>query len=336
MKLKSAFSLRLKRAFRGAQNKEIAHRMGLSNSLITYYMEGNIPPPDKLIEISRITGCSIHWLVTGEGPEDVTGQRVEEIAKSHTIMLVNLEGGSAKSTSAVMLAVEFARRGIRTLLIDNFSGDSTSILYAKKVRKYTWEKIAQNYKFDLQGPSGRVFFRTPIQKLDLCSSNMRHQVILRHERVKSFLPDLSAISREYSIIVMDAASKTNPFNTAEFYLASMLTPVHVLIPTSGEDLMPIEHTLELLQEAQKYVGSASLLGTFLTQCDSAKTKLRRRISQLNKLVPNKVLGTVVRQDAALSKLIGDGEPHLVRPKSRAALDYLSLADEVLTALGREK
>ena len=124
----------------------------------------------------------------------------------------------------------------------------------------------------------------------------------------------------------------NLLNTAEFYMASMLTHVHVLVPTSGEDLMPLEHTLELLQEAQKYVGSADLLGTFLTQCGSAKTQLRRNIRDLNKLMPNKVLGTVVRQDTALSKLIGDGKPHLVRSKSLVALDYLSLAAEVWTHL----
>jgi predicted transcriptional regulator len=53
----SSFGLRLKEVFYGVQNKEIAHKLGVSNSAITTYMNGRVPPfmdcyPTRLIVFS--------------------------------------------------------------------------------------------------------------------------------------------------------------------------------------------------------------------------------------------------------------------------------------------
>jgi repressor LexA len=69
------FGDRLKKAFTGLSNRQIAEELGVSKSAVTNYMQGRIPPPEMLDSIARLTKCSLHWLITGEGPESVNGLR---------------------------------------------------------------------------------------------------------------------------------------------------------------------------------------------------------------------------------------------------------------------
>lgn len=60
------FGKRLKTAFDGATNKEIAQRIGEKEGTVGFYVRGRIPSADILIKISKATQCSIDWLLTGE------------------------------------------------------------------------------------------------------------------------------------------------------------------------------------------------------------------------------------------------------------------------------
>jgi hypothetical protein len=68
---REGFGKRLREAFGGAKNVEIAERLGKSEPAIKNYIDGRIPQADDLVVISSLTGCSVHWLVTGEGPKEV-------------------------------------------------------------------------------------------------------------------------------------------------------------------------------------------------------------------------------------------------------------------------
>jgi transcriptional regulator with XRE-family HTH domain len=70
-KPKSPFGTRLREAFKGASNTEIASKLGVKQSAITNYMAGRIPLPDTLLLIADLTQCSLHWLLTGEGEADL-------------------------------------------------------------------------------------------------------------------------------------------------------------------------------------------------------------------------------------------------------------------------
>jgi len=68
---KAGFGKRFKQAFKDATNTEIADKIGRSNAAITNYIKGRIPDLEILDEIAYSTGCSIHWLLTGEGSQYV-------------------------------------------------------------------------------------------------------------------------------------------------------------------------------------------------------------------------------------------------------------------------
>lgn len=66
--MNNTFGDRLLLAFNGAKQNEIAERLGITSRAVGYYLSGRIPDGEKLQKIAEVTGCNLHWLLTGEGP----------------------------------------------------------------------------------------------------------------------------------------------------------------------------------------------------------------------------------------------------------------------------
>jgi transcriptional regulator with XRE-family HTH domain len=62
---------RLQEAFETSKAPEIARRLGLEKQAVYKWRDGSLPALDTLLAISETTGCSLHWLLTGEGPPKV-------------------------------------------------------------------------------------------------------------------------------------------------------------------------------------------------------------------------------------------------------------------------
>lgn len=77
---RSEFGIRLKQAFEPLNNKEIAAKLGVVPSAVQNYLGGRMPDGSTLLRISQLTGCDIHWLLTGENSHDVNQQPVEPIS----------------------------------------------------------------------------------------------------------------------------------------------------------------------------------------------------------------------------------------------------------------
>ena len=66
------FAGRLREAFDHASNAEIARRLSTSDMTVKNYIDGNrLPAPEILLEITRVTGINLHWLLTADGPRRV-------------------------------------------------------------------------------------------------------------------------------------------------------------------------------------------------------------------------------------------------------------------------
>ncbi len=85
------FGDRLKEAFGGATNAEIAEKMGVSEGAVGNYARGRVPDAEKLVKISNITKRSVDWLLTGKNHENsppkldiinLIEARVRELIKS--------------------------------------------------------------------------------------------------------------------------------------------------------------------------------------------------------------------------------------------------------------
>jgi chromosome partitioning protein len=327
------FGLRLREAFKGASQTEIARQLGLSNSAVTNYVEGRIPPAETLTKIAELTGYSIHWLITGEGPKRSSKQE----ASCRTIVFVNEKGGSAKSTSAVMLAVEFSKRGYRTLLVDARQSSCAVALYGLRASKFHATPAAYQKKQRRQIRKRRMFFRTEIPGLHLCSSNKITNLLLTQHGEESFSLDTADIKREYDFVFVDTDPAYVPFESLDLFTFSLLNEAQVLIPVRAHimSLGGVKSTLEDLGGVDQSTDDISLLGAFLTVFYSDGKSSSMMIDELNRLLPGKVLETVIREDPNVAELGSYSQSHLVKLKSRGFADYSRLADEVLHLLGNE-
>jgi transcriptional regulator with XRE-family HTH domain len=98
---KSDFGMRLKAAFQNATNKTIGNKIGVEEGTVGFYVRGRIPDAEILRRISNATGCSIHWLLTGEGPTSIEtpkldfNQALRELIRD----LIREEQGSGSSSA---------------------------------------------------------------------------------------------------------------------------------------------------------------------------------------------------------------------------------------------
>lgn len=70
--MRAEFAVRLREAFDGASNAEIARRLSANDSTIKFYTDATrLPIYEMLVEISRVTGCNLNWLMTGRGPRRI-------------------------------------------------------------------------------------------------------------------------------------------------------------------------------------------------------------------------------------------------------------------------
>lgn len=82
----SPFGKRLREAFDFATNKEIADKLKVTKSALTNYMNGRVPAADALLEIKKLTNCSLDWLLTGEGEKFTTQIRDGDLLPSEFVI----------------------------------------------------------------------------------------------------------------------------------------------------------------------------------------------------------------------------------------------------------
>jgi transcriptional regulator with XRE-family HTH domain len=57
-----------------SQPAQIQRAFGISYQAAKNYLNGRYPETDVLLNIARVTGVSLHWLLTGEGPRKSTNE----------------------------------------------------------------------------------------------------------------------------------------------------------------------------------------------------------------------------------------------------------------------
>jgi hypothetical protein len=88
----SPLGARLKQAFGGATGRDIGRKLGYSGTQMSSIIAGEAEMAfDKLIRVSELTQCSLHWLLTGEGAE--RSDKLGFLPKSHRRIVQELATG---------------------------------------------------------------------------------------------------------------------------------------------------------------------------------------------------------------------------------------------------
>jgi transcriptional regulator with XRE-family HTH domain len=71
-RIKREFANRMRQAFDHDNNAAIARRCKTTDATIKLYMDAErLPNPEMLLQIARVTGVNLHWLLTGQGARRV-------------------------------------------------------------------------------------------------------------------------------------------------------------------------------------------------------------------------------------------------------------------------
>lgn len=327
VKIDKDFGSRLKEAFDNKPNTEIARELEVSDSAVTLYLKGRIPSASTLIEISNLTNCSIHWLLTGIGERKIKNSK----SKTHTLIFKSGKGGVGTTTVAMLSAVVLAARGFRTLLVSNPENIVPFLFSLNKNQRSTFP--SQNR---ITTESDK-FTSTSIENLEIFTAKGDEFVGYFDSQSESINKRRSQIKKEYQFIIFDICGDSNLLNNGEVRLKSFLSEAKLIIPYEVGNSTP--------ETINKIFGSAilcstlfssSFLGLFINKANTKNSIFSRlykvKKGRLEHLLNDKMFKTKINyNEEALFDFIRNSDLNKFR-KTILFKDFSKLVDEILEKL----
>lgn len=322
---KENFSARLGEAFGNIRKSEMAAKLGVSKATVTLYTSGHLPPSEMLLKIAELTGCNLHWLMTGGGQKWVRSE--ETLRRGHVIALYSQYGGTGKSMAAAFIAMSLARRGYRTLLADDvYDGCSVSLFFRElsdlKFRDFTHAP---------DGPEINTLFKTPVPGLDVCLNSGARRKALMDANVEHVSAAPSELTSKYDFIIIDTMPRTRLLTAVEPLRARLLMSAKLLIPSDEYRIVQaINETFAELDMARPQSDEIGLLGAFISMAESKESPPAALLREAQLLLGERMFASVVHSDARTIRVLESGEKEIHRLSSRVRVvrEYAKLSAEI--------
>lgn len=248
------------------------------------------------------------------------------------IAIVNQKGGCGKTTTSINLAGLFAKRGLRTLLVDM---DPQSHCAAGLA--IPEGRIDQDIGDAMLAPDpekldpARLLWRVS-RNLDLAPSRMKLAGLEASRGGLSDRPDketrlarvLDALARNYDLCCIDCSPS---IGLLTFNALAAATEILIPVETSYFSLQGAAKQMNTIRSLEKRLGVSAPCWLLPTIHDENSALARDLLEELRRRYGNKVLPTVIRLDPTLKEAASFGQPVAeYSPSSRGAEDYGALAD----------
>lgn len=253
------------------------------------------------------------------------------------IAIANQKGGVGKSTTAAVLATEFAIRGYETLIIDaDPQANATEIFLDPANIQTTLADVIIGGDGRLAGSIVEKRVTTEVEHLDIVPANLSlanfdREPVLAVTKLRTALRDLGNI---YDFVFIDT-----PPNLGLLLTAALTAATHVLIPVQAAPfaLTGLRDLLQVIDNARELNEPLQVLGTVCTLYDTRTSVSGQSFRALMQMLPEKTFETIIHRQTKLEESPSMHQPiQLYAPSSRGAEQYAALADEVLVRLNFSK
>src|SRR5512142_678873 len=249
---------------------------------------------------------------------------------TYIISVANEKGGVAKTTTAISLGAAFVETGLEVVLVDLDGQANLSLAFGLENGK-TQNTIVNVLLESV--PARNVIRETGIPRLDLIPSAAEMSLAERFLPIRQGYETMlvKALREEnwaYDYIILDCP----PFLGAVTYNALMASDLLVM-PTQAEffSINALRNMMGIVRRARSQ-GNPRLTYRLLLTMYDRRNRIHRTLSeQLRTTFGAGVLDTVIETDTKLRESPIAGLPITFHaPKSRSALQYRALAQEILT------
>jgi chromosome partitioning protein len=251
------------------------------------------------------------------------------------LAIYNPKGGSGKTTTAVNLATELARRGRSVLLVDPEAdmGASISVGVAPGIRHPSIFELLLNRCRPTDGvcPIGRVpnLHLVPGSPELAAIATALRNVRQPERRLADCIRPLAASVDD---VIIDC-----PSNFTVLSLGATTLAQHLLVPIRADylSLESLAHFLRWYRDRSASAeGMARIAGILLTMVDHRQQATREIIDIIRSHNRRGVFRTEIPADPRVSEAPSHGIPLMVYARSRAARAYERLTMEVVQRVGR--
>jgi chromosome partitioning protein len=251
----------------------------------------------------------------------------------HVVALANQKGGVGKTTTAVNLGGELARRNRRVLLLDcDPQGNATTSLgIAKRDLKLTIYEVLMGLSsaVDVIRPTGRPGYDIIPASEHLAGAMVELTAI--EEREWQLAQAIRPLEGMYDCILLDC-----PPSLGLLTLNALCAASNVLIPLQCEYLA-LEGLAQLkgtIDRVHEHLNSRlSILGVVMTMYDGRTNLAQQVVEEVRRHFPQRIFNTLIPRSVRVSEAPSYGQLLFeYDPQSRAAQSYSALADEILRRL----